>query len=117
MLTDDSVSDNLDQHEKDIYKAIAYTKFANKNAADEGTHLADAINERNAADKPDIPTLLFVADGKETGGQKWLDAMSDYADGLTDAKVIQLDCGHMVAEEKPDEIAETMRGFIAGLDK
>ena len=117
VLTDDSVSDNLDQHEKDIYKAIAYTKFANKNAADEGTHLADAINEINAADKPDIPTLLFVADGKETGGQKWLDAMSDYADGLTDAKVIELNCGHMVAEEKPDEIAEAMRVFIAGLEK
>lgn len=33
VLTDDSVSDNLDQHEKDIYKAIAYTKFANKNAS------------------------------------------------------------------------------------
>ena len=43
--------------------------------------------------------------------------MHDYADGLTDAQVIDLDCGHMVAEEKPDEIAEAMREFIAGLDR
>ena len=43
--------------------------------------------------------------------------MHDYADGLTNAQVIQLDCGHMVAQEKPDEIAESMKEFIAGLDK
>lgn len=46
----------------------------------------------------------------------WIDAMHDYADGLTDAQVIELNCGHMVAEEKPDEIAEAMRTFIEDLN-
>lgn len=67
--------------------------------------------------KPDVPTLLFLSDGKETGGQTWIDAMHDYADGLTDARVTELNCGHVVTEEKPDEIAAAMREFIAGLDK
>lgn len=116
VLTDSSFSDHYDQHEKEIYKALAFRKFANKNVDDEGTHLADAIEEINSADKPDIPTLLFLSDGKETGGQKWIDAMHDYADGLTDAQVIELNCGHMVAEEKPDEIAEAMRTFIEDLN-
>ena len=75
------------------------------------------IEEINSADKPDVPTLLFLSDGKETCGQVMIDAMYDYADGLTDAQVIELGCGHMVAEEKPDEIAEAMREFIDGLDK
>ena len=117
VLTDSTFPDHYDQHEKEIYKALTFRKFANKNVEDEITHLADAIEEINSADKPDIPTLMFLSDGKETGGQMWIDAMHDYADGLTDAQVIELDCGHMVTTEKPDEIAEAMREFIAGLDK
>lgn len=117
MLTDSTIPDHYDQHEKEIYKALAFRKFANKNVEDETTHLADAINEVNSADKPDIPTLLFTADGKETGGQIWIDAMHDYADGLTDVRLIQLDCGHMVAEEAPEQIEAEMRTFIAELDK
>lgn len=115
LLTDSTFPDHYDQHEKEIYKALTFRKFANKNVEDEKTHLADAIEEINSADKPDIPTLMFLSDGKETGGQMWIDAIHDYADGLTDAKVIELDCGHNVAQEKPDEIAEAMREFIAGL--
>ncbi|MBR4224797.1 MAG: alpha/beta hydrolase [Oscillospiraceae bacterium] len=118
LMTDSSLPEYLDQNEKAIFKAIICRKFANKTMDNEGgTHILDAISEINSAPKPDIPTLLFLADGKQTGGQVWTDAMYDYADGLTDAQVIELDCGHMVADEKPDEIAETMRGFIAGLDK
>ncbi|MCR5142518.1 MAG: alpha/beta hydrolase [Ruminococcus sp.] len=117
VLTDKNIPDSYDKHEKDVFKALVFRKFANKNTCDEGTHIADAIDEINTADKPDVPTLLFMSDGKETGGQVWIDAMYDYADGLTDAKVIELDCGHMVADEKPDEIAEAMREFIAGLDR
>ena len=117
VLTDSTFPDHYDRHEKEIYKALTFRKFANKNVEDEITHLADAIEEINSADKPDVPTLLFLSDGKETGGQTWIDAMHDYADGLTDARVIELNCGHMVTEEKPDEIAAAMREFIAGLDK
>ena len=115
-LTDNTFPESFSQEEKDIFRALVFRKFANKNAYNEGTHLADAISEINSAPKPDVPTLLFLSDAKETGGQVWIDGMHDYADGLTDAQVVQLDCGHMVAEEKPDEIAETMRVFINGLE-
>ena len=117
VLTDNILPDSYSDHEKDVFKAMAFKNYFNKTVSDEGNHLADAIDEINSTDKPDIPTLLFMSDGEQAGGQLWIDAMHDYADGLTDAKVIELDCGHMVAEEKPDEIAEAMREFIAGLDK
>lgn len=116
ILTDNNVSQSFSDREKDIYKALAFRKFANKDVADEGDHLADAIDEINSADKPDIPTLLFLSDGKETSGKLWIDAMNDYSDGLTDSKVIQLDCGHNVAEHEPEKIEEEMRKFIAELD-
>ncbi|MBQ5330807.1 MAG: alpha/beta hydrolase [Oscillospiraceae bacterium] len=117
VLTDSTYPDHYDQHEKDIYKALTFRKFANKNIEDEVTHISDAINEINSAPKPDVPTLLFLSDGEQTGGQIWIDAMHDYADGLTDAQVIELNCGHIVTEEKPDEIAAAMREFIEGLDR
>ena len=117
VLTDSGLPENLSQHEKDICKALVFRKFANKDAVDESIHLADAIDEINSAPKPDVPTLLFMSDGSETGGQVWIDAMNDYAEGLSDSEVVPLGCGHMVEDEKPDEIAEKMRGFIAGLDK
>ena len=116
-MTDSTLPENLDQNEKAVFKAIACRKFVNKTMDNEGgTHILDAISEINSAPKPDVPTLLFLSDGEQTGGQVWIDAMHDYADGLTDAQVIELDCGHMVANEKPDEIADAMRDFIAVLD-
>jgi len=116
ILTDKNVCQSFSDREKDIYKALAFRKFANKDVADEGDHLADAIDEINSADKPDIPTLLFLSDGKETSGKLWIDAMNDYSDGLTNSRVIQLDCGHNVAEHEPEKIEEEMRKFIAELD-
>ena len=117
-MTDSTLPENLDQNEKAVFKAIACRKFVNKTLDNEGgTHILDAISEINSAPKPDVPTLLFLSDGEQTGGQVWIDAMHDYADGLTDAQVIELDCGHMVATEKPDEIAEAIRDFIVRLDR
>ncbi len=113
-MTDSTLPENLDQNEKAVFKAIACRKFVNKTMDNEGgTHILDAISEINSASKPDVPTLLFLSNSE---GQVWEDAMRDYADGLTDAQVIELDCGHMVANEKPDEIADAMRDFIAVLD-
>ena len=118
LLTDSQLPEGLSQKEKDICKAITLRKFSNKNMDDEGgAHISDAINEINGTPKPDVPTLLFLSDGEQAGGQIWIDAMHDYADGLTDAQVIELDCGHMVVQEKPDEIDEAMREFIEGLDQ
>ena len=113
-MSDNGLPDYLNQNEKDILKAIMYRKYANKTMDNEGgTHISDALNEINSAPKPDVPTLLFLSNSE---GKIWEDAMYDYADGLTDAKVIRLDCGHMVAEEKPDEIAEAIIEFNAGLE-
>lgn len=109
VLTSSTFPDHYNQHEKEIYKALTFRKFANKNVEDEITHLADAIEEINSADKPDIPTLMFLSDGKETGGQMWIDAMHDYADGLTDAQVIELNCGHMVTYPFVGEVVDDIQ--------
>ena len=112
VLTDNIIPDSYSDHEKDILKALTFKNYFNKTMANEGNHIADAIDEINSAPKPDVPTLLFLSDGEQAGGQLWIDAMHDYADGLTDAKVIELNCGHMVAEEEPDTIEKEMNSFI-----
>ena len=116
VFTDNLISDSYSDHEKDILKALTFKNYFNKTVANEGNHIADAIDEINSAPKPDVPTLLFLSDGEQAGGQLWIDAMHDYADGLTDAKVIELNCGHMVAEEEPDTIEKEMNSFIDTLN-
>jgi haloacetate dehalogenase len=44
-------------------------------------------------------------------GASLVEIWRDWAD---DVRAAQLDCGHHVAEERPDELAELLRGFLAG---
>lgn len=56
----------------------------------------NTLTEIDRNPKPDIPMLMFVSDGHETGVENWIDIQSDYISDLTNAEVIELDCGHYV---------------------
>ena len=55
---------------------------------------------------------MFVSDGKEVRSLNWGGAHHDYAADLTNAEVIELDCGHYVHNFEQDLIAEKIREFI-----
>ena len=77
--------------------------------------IPDAVTEIDRKPKPDIPMLLFVSDGQETGVENWIDIQSDYISDLTNAEVIELDCGHYVHNFRQDIIAEKLVEFIESL--
>ena len=56
--------------------------------------------------------IMFLSDGKEVKGTDWIENHYDYVSDLTDAKVIELDCGHSVHNFKQDQIAEEIREFL-----
>ena len=56
--------------------------------------------------------IMFVSDGTEVKGTNWVKNHYDYASDLTDAKVIELNCGHYVHNFKQDQIAEEIREFV-----
>ncbi len=116
-FTDSAFPDILTQKEKSIYRAVACSTYANKNVLDEGNHILAAIDMINSKPKPDVPMLLFISDGSETGGESWINALKAYASELTDAQTVDLDCGHMVHALRQRQINRDMRGFIANLNR
>ena len=115
--TDSSLPQALSEEEKAIYKAIAARKAVNIDIMYESAAIPDACEKIDGSPKPDIPTLLFVSDGKETGIANWAGIQKDYISSLTNARTIEFDCGHYVHNFKQDEINRQMREFIEGLDE
>jgi pimeloyl-ACP methyl ester carboxylesterase len=111
--SDSSLPSALTQEEKEVYRAIACRIAVNVDIINEGSAIPEAVKEIDSKPKPDVPTLMFLSDGKEIKGTNWADSHYDYATDLTKAKVIELGCGHYVHNFKQDQIAEEIRMFTS----
>lgn len=112
---DASLPKGLSEEEKELYRAIACRIAVNDAIVNEGLAVPDACREIDAADKPDVPMLLFTSDGSQTRAKNWVELQHDYAAGLSNASVIELDCGHYVHNFEQERIAKDMRQFIDSL--
>ncbi len=110
--SDSSLPQKLSKEEKEIYRAIGCKIAVNETVINEGSTIPDAVTEINSSPKPDVPMLMFVSDGKETGIEKWVEIQKDYAVNLSNAKVIELDCGHYVHNFEQEQIDKDLREFI-----
>ena len=106
----------LSKDEKALYRAIACKKAVNEAVVNEGLAIPDAVKEIDSAVKPDVPMLMFVSDGKETGIKNWADIQKAYASDLSNARVIELECGHYVHNFEQERISGYIREFIEGLN-
>lgn len=52
----------------------------------------------------------------ENGSEKWKKIHENYIDGLSNGKMVQLDCGHYVHVEAPEQICSELKRFLAGPD-
>ena len=102
----------LSKEEKELYRAIACRKAVNIDVINEGLSITEAVREIDSKPKPDVPMIMFLSDGKEVKGNNWIESHYDYALDLTDAKVIELDCGHYVHNFEQDLIAKEIKAFI-----
>ncbi|MCR5166409.1 MAG: alpha/beta hydrolase [Oscillospiraceae bacterium] len=110
--SDSSLPSALSKEEKELYRAIACRKAVNIDIINEGISITGAVGEIDSKPKPDVPMLMFLSDGTEIKGTNWAENHYDYASDLTDARVIELDCGHYVHNFRQDEIAKEIREFI-----
>ena len=110
--SDSFLPDALTQEEKDLYRAIASRKTCNVDIVNEGRAIAEAVKIIDSKPIPDVPMLMFISDGEETKGSDWVGNHYAYAEGLTNARVIELGCGHYVHYFKAEEIATETRSFI-----
>lgn len=110
--SDSFLPDTLTQEEKDLYRAIASRNTCNVDIINEGRAITEAVEIIDSKPKPDVPMIMFISDGKETKGSDWVGNHYDYAEELTNAKVIELGCGHYVHYFEPERIASEIRAFI-----
>ncbi len=52
----------------------------------------------------------------EHGLENWKKIHENYADGLSNGRIVELDCGHYVHVEAPERISAEMKSFIDGLE-
>ena len=114
--SDSSLPQMLSKEEKALYRAIACKKAVNDAVINEGLAIPEAVKKIDGAPKPDIPMLMYVSDGKETGVENWADIQKMYASELSNSVVIELDCGHYVHNYKQEQIAKEMREFIENIE-
>lgn len=114
---DNMLPQELTKEEKEIYRAIACRIAVNEAIVNEGIAIPEACVEIDSNPKPDIPMLMFVSDGKETGVKDWRKIQNEYAADLSDVTVIEFDCGHYVHNYEYEQIAEQIRKFTEGLEK
>ena len=109
--SDSSLPAALSKEEKELYRTIACRKAVNVDVINEGLSITEAVREIDGKPKPDVPMLMFLSDGKEVKGTNWIENHYDYVSDLTDAKVVELGCGHYVHNFMQDRIAEEIREF------
>jgi len=107
-----NLPEQLSKEDKRLYKAIGCRSAINKTVRNEGLAIPKACAEIDGAPLPDVPTLLFVSGGKPSR----LALQREYASGLAEASVVELECGHYVHWYEYERISEEMKRFIAKLD-
>lgn len=110
--SDSFLPDALSKDEKDLYRAIAARNTVNVDVINEGRAIKDAVAIIDSKPKPDVPMIMFVSDGKQTNGSDWVGNHYIYAEDLSNAKVVELGCGHYVHYFEPERIAAETRSFI-----
>ena len=110
-----SLPDGYSDEEVNSYMALVCSRFCNKTVSREVDYVISDRTLIESKQMPDIPTLLIISDGTVEEG--WKDYANAYASSVTDATIVQLDCGHSVYLEEPDECEKTMRGFLNRLEK
>lgn len=110
--SDSSLPAALSKEEKELYRTIACRKAVNVDVINEGLSITEAVREIDGKPKPDVPMLMFLSDGKEVKGTNWIENHYDYVSDLTDAKIVELGCGHYVHNFMQDRIAEDIKEFI-----
>lgn len=117
LLPDDVImyTEGLTEEEIRTFRQIIYARMVNETILNEGNDIPEVSEQIMNAPQPDIPMLLFVADG---GGDvnEWRRQTNEFVQEQENASVVELDCGHYVHDFEQERIAADMRSFIEDID-
>lgn len=105
----------LSDEEKEIYRAIFYSRTATTTMMNEVGSIKENAKIVEEGGTPQIPMLLFVSNGIGTGWNKetWRSYQIEYAESVENGIVIELDCPHYVHDYQYEKMSEEIINFIS----
>jgi len=110
----------LSDEEKEIYKAVFYSRTATITMINEAKYVKENAEKVNDMGVPQLPILLFISDGsggtgfdKETWRKIPIECISQVANG----KYVELACPHYVHNYEYNLISENIKAFLLSLSQ
>lgn len=110
-----SIPEEYTDEEGKSAMALVCSSFSNETFANESKYIIHDRTLIESKKMPDVPTLLIISDGTVEEG--WREYAEGYASCVSDATIVQLDCGHSVYSLEPDKCENAMRDFLKRLEK
>ncbi len=106
----------LSDKEKEIYRAVFYSRTATKTMINEAQAVRENAEKVKNLGVPQIPMLLFISDGSGGTGfdkETWRNIPIKYIAQVDGGKYIELDCPHYVHDYEYRTISESILAFLA----
>lgn len=104
----------LSEEEKELYRAIFYTRTATITMMNEVSSVKENAEIVGEAGTPQIPMLLFVSNGKGTGWDEvtWRNCQKEYIENIESGSVVELNCSHYVHDHEYETISKKIALFL-----
>ena len=107
----------LSEDEKDIYKAVFYSRTATVTMINETARVKDNAEKVDSMGVPQLPMLLFISDGSGGTGfdkETWRKIPIEYLSQVDEGEYIELNCPHYVHDYEYKAISERIIAFLLG---
>ncbi len=107
----------LSDDEKDIYRAVFFSRTATKTMINEVQCIKDSAAKVGSQPAPQLPMLMFASDGNGTGWDKetWQQCQSNFAASVSGSQLVFLDCPHYVHDYEYIRMSEEIKQFLSQL--
>ena len=108
----------LSDSEKEIYKAVFYSRTATVTMINETESVKENAEKVKSMGVPQLPMLLFISDGSGGTGfdeETWRRIAIEYISQVDGGKYAELDCPHYVHDYEYEKISKNIIEFLQNL--
>lgn len=108
----------LSDREKEIYKAVFYSRTATKTMINEAETVKKNAEKVDGMGVPQLPMLLFISNASGGTGfdeETWQKIAKEYVSQVKGGKYIELDCPHYVHDYEYKKIREETVKFLTDI--
>lgn len=105
----------LSDDEKEIYRAIFYSRTATVTMINETERVKENAEKVSSMGVPQLPVLLFISDGSGGTGfdkETWRKIPKEYIAQIDEGEYIELNCPHYVHDYEYKTISESIIAFL-----